>query len=214
MKKLVLLPIATLIILLVSVSALAEDVLAEPELSLETELFAQAQEAMETELSGNHDAPKDKDLLGDIDYDKLEQLVINLTSRLGDLDYEKLQEDIKLVQAVMGSESFRHLLTYEEVRDFADYSLKMITRFALDEPELLEKILITMELDQASVTVIMEVIDFINTSDLDVETFDSLNTAVTEMTGLILENPETLDKAAQVIEAMKNKVLPASKGLE
>ena len=73
--------------------------------------------------------------------------------RLKQVDTEKVKEDLNLILEVVSSEDFQGLFSYEEVRDFAAFTVEKVYELAAEDPVLTRKVCLTLGVDEVSVEI-------------------------------------------------------------
>ena len=83
----------------------------------------------------------------------------SLYDKIMSLDTEVIKEDIIMLDKIWNSESFQSLIQYEEVRELIAELIKKGSEFAFENPELVRKILVTLEIDESVAYVVMALLE-------------------------------------------------------
>ena len=81
-----------------------------------------------------------------------------LASYLSSVDTEKLAEYLELFVVLTQNEDFQSLMDYQEVQELAEALIQKAAEFAVEDPQLAEKILVAMGVDEAYASSVLELI--------------------------------------------------------
>ena len=74
------------------------------------------------------------------------------------MDMEELETDLNMISALLESEDFKSLMSYQEVRDLLELCLEKTAEFVLAEPDLTGKICETLGVSPSTVQLIVEML--------------------------------------------------------
>ena len=128
--------------------------------------------ASETEMSSEAVPKEEGPVLTDLDRaNEIVRLTQQLMGELDNVDIEELKSDMDLIIAVVSSEEFQSLISYQDVRELFEIVIIRLGKMAMEEPELAGKIFVTMGVDQKIVDALIRVSKLLEESDTAQELF-------------------------------------------
>ena len=131
-----------------------------------------------------------------------------LKQKIDNIDMDKLKADLRAVTVLLKSEEFQHLLSYEEVQDLLKMILMKARNFLYEEPDLSEKILETIGLEETYAKIILQMT---NTAlGIADEVSGSIGEdelqAVTEVANDMMKDPETREMVADLVKTVEGYI--------
>jgi hypothetical protein len=78
------------------------------------------------------------------------------------IDQEAVEKNIEAIRKLFTSEDFQHLISYEEVRDLAQYIFTRALDFVKNEPDLATKVLEALGLDKKVTPIVIEAVALVS----------------------------------------------------
>jgi len=112
----------------------------------------------------NSDAslPEDSSDTGKVNIDDITRLI-------NEIDLEAVKEAAVYVGDFLDSEDFKSLMSYKEVRELGETAAEKIVDFVDEDPELTEKILVALGMDEAGAAAALDAVSLIRESGFEVK---------------------------------------------
>ncbi len=124
------------------------------------------------------------------------------------IDQEAVEKDIEAIRKLFTSADFQHLISYQEVRDLAQYIFTRALDFVRNEPNLAAKVLEALGLDQKLTPVIIEAAALVSkTGEELTEYLESEEGQKISQTAVgLLQNPVIADELKELNQIIERAV--------
>ena len=128
----------------------------------------------------------------------------DVTEYLEGIDYDELEKDLTAILAVVESEDFQHLMSYQEMQDLVIVLLDRMEDFAIEDPDLVAKICVALGLQEKFARLIPPLIKEYDYSKEDLEALilgdESRERQSVAM--ILLQHPEIAALVSQILETI------------
>ena len=128
--------------------------------------------------------------------------VEDVTEFLEGIDYEELEKNLKAILAMVQSEDFQSLMSYQEMQDLVIVAMDRIETFALEDPELVAKICVALGLQEKFASLIPSLIREYDYSreDLEVLLTGDESKERRSVALILLQHPEIATLVSEILE--------------